>query len=74
MHPISREERYRFHLLREPQKLKRYRQYLDGRSERLFHLPMLQFFGPIVVAFSMLHLAVTVLAAGQIGFHRPPLP
>jgi hypothetical protein len=67
MRPVSREERYRFHLLRGPQKLKRYR--LDGLFERLFHLPMLRFFGPIVVAFIMLHLAVTVLAANYIGFY-----
>jgi hypothetical protein len=43
MHPVSREKRYRFHLLRKPHKLKRYRQFLDGLSERLFHPPSWKF-------------------------------
>jgi hypothetical protein len=58
----------------EPQKLKRYRQYLDSLSERASNLSLLQFFGPIVVACIVYHLAVLVMASKQIGFYHPPLP
>ena len=67
MRPVSHERR-------EPQKPKRYRLYPHNLSERLSRLSMLQFFGPIAVAFIMFHVAAMVLAAEQIGFYHPPLP
>jgi hypothetical protein len=67
MRPVSRERR-------EPRKPKRYRRYLHNLSGCVSRLSILQFFGPIALAFIMFHVAVMVLAAEQIGFYRPPLP